>query len=40
MADCEKGSWKVLASEYLIRKPWLTARVDILIKVAAIKCAG
>jgi 8-oxo-dGTP pyrophosphatase MutT (NUDIX family) len=24
----ENENWKVLASEYLIRKPWLTARVD------------
>ncbi len=28
MADNEKGKWRVLSSQYLIRKPWLTARVD------------
>ena len=28
MNDSENGKWKVLSSQYLIRKPWLTARVD------------
>ena len=26
--DTDGTKWKLLASEYLIRKPWLTARVD------------
>ena len=24
----EDGKWKVLSSEYLLRRPWLTARLD------------
>ena len=28
MTDMDGTKWKLLASEYLIRKPWLTARVD------------
>ena len=25
----EEGKWKVLSTEYLIRRPWLTARRDV-----------
>ena len=28
MNDSGNGRWRVLSSQYLIRKPWLTARVD------------